>query len=203
MSFWKGRQMGWGLSVSVAHCAQASSAAQTALAIQSGAKNAAYPATGLCPSTGFRNGLDNAFQSPPFLIKASSYTWDTMANPAQHTGSHGKMCPLLEKKRQHRRYMKMDPGTWVARILWSLLTAMAFSCIQWCACTGSSPHHIQLFQHGLFSESLVCPQTAFTFDVLDHFYINAMECKTAGFSFFQKLKRFTNNSAPGSVPVSV
>jgi CxC2 like cysteine cluster associated with KDZ transposases len=72
--------------------------------------------------------------------------------------------------------------------------------IQWCACHRSAHHHVQLFRHGLFSASLVCPKTAFTFDVLDHFYMDAMECKTAGFSFFQKLRRLTNNSAPGSVP---
>jgi len=75
--------------------------------------------------------------------------------------------------------------------------------IQWCACPGSAPHHIQLFRHGLFSDSVVCPKTAFTFDVLDHFYMDAMECKTAGWSFFQKLSRFTNNAAPASVPVGL
>ena len=72
--------------------------------------------------------------------------------------------------------------------------------IQWCACLGL-PHHMQLFRHGLFSASLVRPKTAFTFDILEHFYMDAMECKTAGFSFFQKLRRFTNNAAPASVPV--
>src|SRR5882724_4991856 len=74
-------------------------------------------------------------------------------------------------------------------------------CIQLCACLGSSAHHIQLFRHGLFSASVICPKTAFTFDVLDHFYMDAMECKTASLSFFQKLRRFTNNAAPASVPV--
>jgi CxC2 like cysteine cluster associated with KDZ transposases len=75
--------------------------------------------------------------------------------------------------------------------------------IQWCVCTGCAQPHIQLLRHGLFSASLVRPETAFTFDVLDNFYMDSMECKTACFSFFQKLKRFTNNTAPASVPVSV
>ena len=56
--------------------------------------------------------------------------------------------------------------------------------IQWCACL-SAPHHIQLFRHGLFSASVIRPKTTFTFDVLDHFYMVAMECKTVGLSFFQ------------------
>jgi len=87
-----------------------------------------------------------------------------------------------------------------------LLTAMGFFIthhIQWCACPGSAPHHIQLFRHGLFLASVIRPKTAFTFDVLDHFYMDAMECKTAGWSFFQKLRRFTNNAAPASVPVGL
>src|SRR5882724_10023309 len=67
--------------------------------------------------------------------------------------------------------------------------------IQWCACPGSAPYHIQLFRHGLFLASVIHPKTAFTFDVLDHFYMDAMEFKTAGWSFFQKLRRFTNNAA--------
>src|SRR5882724_11403938 len=75
--------------------------------------------------------------------------------------------------------------------------------IQWCAFPGSPPHHIQLFRHGLFSASVIWPKTAFTFDVLDHFYMDAMECKTAGLSFFQKLRRFTNNAAPASIPVGL
>src|SRR5882724_6993821 len=75
--------------------------------------------------------------------------------------------------------------------------------IQWCACPGSAPHHIQLFRHGLFSASVVHPKTAFTLDVLDHFYMDAMECKTAGWSFFQKLRRFTNNAAPATIPVGL
>ena len=75
--------------------------------------------------------------------------------------------------------------------------------IQWCAFLGSPPHHIQQFGHGLFSASVIHPKTAFTFDVLDHFYMDAMECKMAGLSFFQKLRRFTNNAAPASVPVGL
>jgi CxC2 like cysteine cluster associated with KDZ transposases len=73
-------------------------------------------------------------------------------------------------------------------------------CVQFCNCPGSSENHIQLFTHGLFSASIKRPQTAFTFDVLDHFYVDAMECKTAAMSFFQKLRRFTNNAFPNTVP---
>jgi hypothetical protein len=42
----------------------------------------------------------------------------------------------------------------------------------------------------------------FTFDVLDNFYIDAMECKTSAGSFFSKLRRLTSNGFPEQVPVS-
>jgi hypothetical protein len=73
--------------------------------------------------------------------------------------------------------------------------------IRWCTCPGCPQTHIQLFRMGLFSCSQRRPRTAFTFDVLDHFYIDAMECKTAGQSFYNKLRRLTNNAFPHMVPV--
>jgi len=181
--------MGWELSASAAPCAQVSSAAQTALETLSGVNSALYPAISSYPSTGFRNGQANIFPSLPSLNKVSSYTLDTMANPAQNMRHHGKMYPLLEWKRWHRRSMKKVSGIQVAGIPWSLFTAMAYSntASNGCTCQESTPHHIQLFRHSLFSSSLVRPKTAFTFDVLDHFYMDSMECKTAAFSFLQKL----------------
>ena len=44
---------------------------------------------------------------------------------------------------------------------------------------------------------------AFTFEVLDHFHIDAMECKTAALNFYNKLRRLTNNVFPTTAPVSV
>src|SRR5882724_7617362 len=129
-----------------------------------------------------------------------------MGDPAQSRGTPGMMCrwlELMKRKSKWRIYLKMGLGLQAVRILWSLLTAMGFSIT---ASNGAlawdlPPHHIQLFRHGLFSASVIHPKTAFTFDVLDNFYMDAMECKTAGMSFFQKLRRFTNNAAPASVPV--
>ena len=66
--------------------------------------------------------------------------------------------------------------------------------VRWCICPNSPAHHLQLFQTDLFAASFSSPKTAFTFDVLDHFYVDAMECRTSASSFFQKLRRFTNNA---------
>lgn len=73
--------------------------------------------------------------------------------------------------------------------------------VKWCQCPNAPEHHIQLFQMQFFPATLQCPSTAFTFNVLDQFYIEAMECKTAAHNFFSKLRRITNNAFPASVPV--
>jgi hypothetical protein len=75
-------------------------------------------------------------------------------------------------------------------------------CVRFCQCPGANLEHLQLFDHSLFSSSFDRPQTAFTLDVLEYFGIDAMECKTSAQSFFQKLRRVTNNAFPEEVPVS-
>ncbi|KAG2116344.1 hypothetical protein BD769DRAFT_1629842 [Suillus cothurnatus] len=72
--------------------------------------------------------------------------------------------------------------------------------ILWCHCPGSLQQYLQLLKAGLFPASISRPQTAFTFDALDNFLIDALECKTSASSFFQKLRRLTNNAFPDTVP---
>jgi len=74
--------------------------------------------------------------------------------------------------------------------------------IGWCHCPGGPDNHIQLLQLRLLSASINRPSTAFTFELLDHFHIDAMECKTAALNFFANLRRTTNGAFPASVPVS-
>ena len=74
--------------------------------------------------------------------------------------------------------------------------------VRWCRCRNAPEKIVQLFQMSLFSASHLRPETAFTFDVLDHFHIDAMECKTAAASFVKKLCRLTDNAFPHTVPVS-
>ncbi|KAG1778007.1 hypothetical protein EV702DRAFT_968763, partial [Suillus placidus] len=71
----------------------------------------------------------------------------------------------------------------------------------WCHCQDSVPkQHLQLLRAGLFPASSTRPKTAFTFEVLDHFLIDSLECKTSARSFFEKLTRLTNNAFPDTVP---
>jgi CxC2 like cysteine cluster associated with KDZ transposases len=74
--------------------------------------------------------------------------------------------------------------------------------VKWCLCPNAPEHHVQLFRMHLFSASYQCPSTAFTFNLLDLFYVDAMECKTSALNFFNKLQRLTNNAFPSLVPVS-
>jgi CxC2 like cysteine cluster associated with KDZ transposases len=73
--------------------------------------------------------------------------------------------------------------------------------VRFCKCLGAPSEHEQLFRHRLFPSSFDQPKTAFTLDVLDYYGIDAMECKTSAQSFFQKLRRVTNNAFPDEVPV--
>ncbi|KAG2150757.1 uncharacterized protein EDB93DRAFT_1240253 [Suillus bovinus] len=76
-----------------------------------------------------------------------------------------------------------------------------FHNVVWCSCPGSSgSQHLQLLKAGLFPASTTHPRTAFTFEVLDLFLIDALECKTSASSFFEKLRRMANNSFLDKVP---
>jgi hypothetical protein len=54
----------------------------------------------------------------------------------------------------------------------------------------------------LYPSTIKYPATAFTFSVLDNFHIDAVECKTSAYNFFNKIRRVTNNEFPDTVPVS-
>jgi hypothetical protein len=75
--------------------------------------------------------------------------------------------------------------------------------VKWCKCNGASDQdkHLQLLRHRLFPSTVFKPQTAFTFNVLDEFLIDSLECKTSASSFYSKLRRLTNNAFPDTLPV--
>jgi CxC2 like cysteine cluster associated with KDZ transposases len=76
--------------------------------------------------------------------------------------------------------------------------------IRWCHCATSSRQYTQLLLRAkLFPASFKNPKTAFTFEVLDHFRVDALECKTAAMNFMSKIQRITNEAFPSQVPVSL
>lgn len=78
--------------------------------------------------------------------------------------------------------------------------------VRWCQCANSAGYgqkRVQLLLRAkLYPASFHDPKTVFTFEVLDHFRIDALECKTAAMNFMNKIKRMTREAFPDEVPVS-
>jgi hypothetical protein len=75
--------------------------------------------------------------------------------------------------------------------------------VRWCHCARTPAQYLQLLLRArLFPASFKNPKTAFTFEVLDHFQIDALECKTAAMNFMSKIRRITNEALPSDVPVT-
>ncbi|KAJ7018777.1 hypothetical protein C8F04DRAFT_976706 [Mycena alexandri] len=76
--------------------------------------------------------------------------------------------------------------------------------IRWCRCAdehGNVVHpDLQLLDACIYPATSDRPTTAFTFNVLDEFMVDALECKTAAFTFVAKLRRLTNPLFPSSTP---
>src|ERR1700733_337953 len=76
--------------------------------------------------------------------------------------------------------------------------------IRWCHCAKSSKQYVQLLLRAkLFPASFKNPKTAFTFEVLDQFRLDALECKTAAMNFMSKIGRITDEAFPSRVPVGL
>jgi hypothetical protein len=108
-------------------------------------------------------------------------------------GHNGDVCPLNTDESEHGDQITIVDSAGIFVHL-----------VKWCRCNGASNQdkHLQLLQHRLFSSTTFKPQTAFTFNVLDEFLIDSLECKTSASSFYSKLRRLTNNAFPDTLPVS-
>jgi hypothetical protein len=73
--------------------------------------------------------------------------------------------------------------------------------VQFCTCSNAPKKDIQLLRCRLFPATATIPSTAFTFEVLDHFRLDSLECNTAAMKFMTKLTRMTNEIYPSKVPV--
>jgi CxC2 like cysteine cluster associated with KDZ transposases len=105
---------------------------------------------------------------------------------------------LLNEEIQEQSWKTLEEG--VVDIVHT--TGVFRNNVRWCTCQDASDKATQLFQMELFPASHHRPETAFTFDGLDYFYIDAMECKTPAASFMRKVCRLTNNAFPHMVVVS-
>lgn len=100
----------------------------------------------------------------------------------------------------------IPPRLWEAKgadhILVVDVTGVHFLKITYCICLGSGLNYLQLLNSGLFPATLQNPKMVFTFNVLDDFLQDNLECSTSGMNYFSKLKRITSNIFPHLVPVS-
>ena len=106
-----------------------------------------------------------------------------------HSSSEGDCCPEEDNLFGDRRMTFIH------------VNGVFDHCVPFCRCPGALSDHQQLFTHHLFPSTFDRPETAFTLDLLDYYSIDSMECKTSAQSFFQKLRRVTNNTFPDEVPV--
>lgn len=70
-----------------------------------------------------------------------------------------------------------------------------------CHCAGAPALDIQLLRMGLFPSTSAQPQTAFTFNVLDDYLLENLECKTSATHYYSKLRRMTSKAFPRQVKV--
>jgi hypothetical protein len=73
--------------------------------------------------------------------------------------------------------------------------------VRWCCCHDGLEHDMQLMAAGLFPATFRNPKTAFTFQVLEEFHLDNLECKTTPSQFISCLRRLTNDEFPNTVPV--
>jgi hypothetical protein len=71
-----------------------------------------------------------------------------------------------------------------------------------CTCAGAPSEEIQLLRMGLFPSTSNIPQTAFSFQLLDDYLLENLECKTSALHYFSKLRRMTCKAFPNLVKVS-
>lgn len=75
--------------------------------------------------------------------------------------------------------------------------------VSWCCCLEAPEHDMQMIMVGLFPATFQNPKTAFTFQVLEDFHLDNLECKTTPSQFFSRLRRLTNDEFPNTVPVGI
>lgn len=107
-------------------------------------------------------------------------------------GHNGDVCPLNTGESEHSDQITVVDSA-----------GIFVHTVKWCKCNmaNNQDKHLELLRHRLFPSTIFRPQTAFTFNVLDEFLIDSLECKTSASSFYSKLRRLSNNAFPDTLPV--
>jgi len=70
-----------------------------------------------------------------------------------------------------------------------------------CGCSQAAAEDIQLFWVGLYPSTYKSCKMVFTFQLLDDYLLENLECKTSATHYYSKLRRITNFAFPNSIPV--
>lgn len=81
------------------------------------------------------------------------------------------------------------------------VSGIHFLTVNFCTCPGSPPEYLQLLQCRLYPATLKTMSTVFTFQVLDDFIRDNLECGTSAMNYYSKLRRVTSNVFPQLIPV--
>jgi len=114
------------------------------------------------------------------------------------------MAGAEEEEEQEADYLKMFLGLWAVMDTLCIATAMGFSITTSNGVLAQDlpPITSNCSDMVYFQPVSSAPRLLSLLMCLTTLH-DAMECKSAGLSFFQKLRRFTNNAAPASVPVGL
>jgi CxC2 like cysteine cluster associated with KDZ transposases len=72
-----------------------------------------------------------------------------------------------------------------------------------CRCSGHAQDDLQLLRHGFYPATFKNIRTVFTFQLLDDYLLDILECHTSTFHYYSKLVRLTDKPFPHTVPVSI
>ena len=70
-----------------------------------------------------------------------------------------------------------------------------------CHCQNAAMEDIQLLQMRYYPSTYKQIQTVFTFQLLNDYLLENLECQTSTYNYFQKLRQMTNKAVPQSIPV--
>ena len=74
--------------------------------------------------------------------------------------------------------------------------------IRVCRCPNAPSEDIQLLQMRYYPSTYKQIRTVFTFQLLDDYLLENLECQMSTYNYFQKLRQMTNKAVPQSIPVS-
>ncbi|EAU93542.2 hypothetical protein CC1G_02772 [Coprinopsis cinerea okayama7 len=69
-----------------------------------------------------------------------------------------------------------------------------------CSCPNAPQPEIQLLRNGFYPSTSKAVRTIFTFQLLDDFLLQTVECFTSAHHYYSRIRRLTNEPFPNSVP---